>query len=180
MSETLSTRLAIRDSGAELCPPDVVARFDEFLREADLFGALCFLNRTTAYRFTGVYYFEPGVVKSLVLADRETPELRVGRDVPWFDSYCMMTAENGQECEIQNAVADDRLTSHAARKSVLSYCAVLLRTPDGEALGTLCHYDVVAKDTAPMVLEGLRSCKASVEHYLWQHLPPRRPPLARD
>lgn len=158
----------------------IVAGFEELLHEGDLFGALHWLNRTTTYRFTGVYYFEPGVVKSLTLADREAPDLRVGRDVPWFDSYCMMTAENGQECEIQNAVADDRLTSHAARTTVLSYCAVLLRMPDGEALGTLCHYDVVPKDTAPMVFEGLRACKASVEQYLWEHLPPRRQPLARD
>src|SRR5688500_9925017 len=102
---------------------DVRTKFEHVLHDHDLFSALWFLNGTTTYRFTGVYYFEPGVVKSLVLADRENPELRVGSDVPWFDSYCMMTAEDGQECEIQNALADARLTVHAARHAVLSYCA---------------------------------------------------------
>ena len=68
--------------------PDVFATFEKVLREQDLFAALRFLNGTTTYRFTGVYCFEPGLVKSLALTDRENPELRVGRDVPWFESYC--------------------------------------------------------------------------------------------
>lgn len=180
MSDALKTRLKPRDSAGPLpYPQDVATRFEQTLREGELFAALRYLNSTTTYRFTGVYYFEPGIVKSHVLADRENPELRVGGDVPWFDSYCMMTAESGKECEIQNALADDRLTSHTARKSVLSYCAVLLRMPDGEALGTLCHYDVIPRKTAPMVFEGLRACRAAVERYLWEHLPARQP-LPRD
>jgi len=169
-----------RSAEVALPHPDVLARFEQVLREEDLFAALRFLNGTTTYRFTGVYYFEPGLVKSLALADRENPELRVGRDVPWFDSYCMMTAEDGKECEIENSLADTRLREHAARQTVLSYCAVLLRMPAGEELGTLCHYDVCPKATAPTVVAGLRACRAAVERYLWERVNLRRQPLPRD
>ena len=159
---------------------EIQATFEQTLQAKDLFAALVFLNSTTTYRFTGIYYFEPGIVKSFMLADRENPNLRVGGDVPWFDSYCMMTAEDGDQCEIQNSLADFRLTVHAARHTVLSYCAVLLRMPDGEELGTLCHYDVCAKETAPMVFEGLRACRAAVERSVCQRLDIRRRPLRRD
>ncbi len=82
--------------------------FERALHEHDLYAALAFLNGTTPYRFTGVYCFEPGLVRSVVLYDRENRNLRMGEDVPWFDSYCMLTAENGVECEIQNSVIDAR------------------------------------------------------------------------
>jgi hypothetical protein len=148
--------------------------FERALHEHDLYAALAFLNGTTPYRFTGVYCFEPGLVRSVVLYDRENRNLRMGEDVPWFDSYCMLTAENGVECEIQNSVIDARLSVHAARLKVLSYCAVLLRAPSGEELGTLCHYDVVPKKADPAVLEGLRACRPAVEMSLWEHLDTRR------
>ena len=181
MNQTIGHRERIPRS-AELASPrlrDVLSKFEQVLREEDLFAALGFLNSTTTYRFTGVYCFEPGLVKSLVLVDRENSELRVGSDVPWFDSYCMMTAEDGRECEIQNSLADARLRAHTAREKVLSYCAVLLRMPDGEELGTLCHYDVCAKETAPTVFEGLRACRTAVERYLWERVALRRPPPPR-
>ncbi len=156
---------------------DLRAAFEQTLRDGSLFDALRFLNSTTTYRFTGVYHFEPGLVKSLVLYDREHPHLRVGSDVPWFDSYCMMTAEDGEKCEIQNSLSDTRLANHAARSKVLSYCAVLLRTPEQEALGTLCHYDVRPVSTEAAILEGLRECRTAVEHHLWQDLHLRHLPL---
>jgi hypothetical protein len=147
---------------------DVVSRFEHALREQDLFASLRFLNSTTTYRFTGVYCFEPGLVRSVLLYDRQNPNLRIGQDVPWFDSYCMLTAENGAECQIENALNDARLGGHAARQTVLAYCAVLLRTPEGDELGTLCHYDVSAKTTAPGVFDGLRACRPIVERCLWE------------
>jgi len=161
-------------------PQDVRAQFERALDEHDLFAALNVLNRTTSYRFTGVYYFQPGLVKSLVLADRENSDLRVGQDVPWFDSYCMMTAGDGEECQIQNALDDPRLNGHAARQKVLSYCAVLLRTPEGDELGTLCHYDVCETTTTPAVFAGLHACRAAVERYVWERLnirPQALPPV---
>lgn len=146
---------------------NLLAEFEGTLDHEGFFAALRFLNATTPYRFTGVYCFEPGLVKSVVLFDRQTPNLRVGEDVPWFDSYCMMTAENGTACEIQNSLMDPRLTGHAARRKVVSYCAVLLRMPGGEPLGTLCHYDICPHDTIPGTFEGLHECRAVVERHLW-------------
>ena len=180
MAQTVPRRLPQSHRVALPASEDLLSEFEQILRGDDLFSALRFLNGTTAYRFTGVYYFEPGLVKSLVLVDRENPHLCVGQDVPWFDSYCMMTAEDGKECEIRNSLADPRLTAHAARRAVLSYCAVLLRMPDGEELGTLCHYDVCARETAPTIFEGLRTCRAPVERYVWDRIGLRRQPLPSD
>ena len=141
--------------------------FERVLEETGLYAALAFLNAETAYRLTGVYRFEPGVVKSVALYDRMDLDRRIGSDVPWFDSYCMMTAGDGVQCEIQNSLTDARLRIHAARATVMSYCAVLLRTVHGDPLGTLCHYDVCPRNTAPGTFEGLHACRAAVERWLW-------------
>jgi hypothetical protein len=152
---------------------DLRAEFERALERDGLFAALSFLNATTPYRFTGVYFFEPGLVKSVVLCDRDMPDLRVGEDVPWFDSYCMMTAESGTACEIQNSLTDARLIAHAAKRKVRCYCAVLLKSPGGEPLGTLCHYDVRPQATPPGTFDRLRECQPIVERYLWNRGPSR-------
>ena len=66
--------------------PNIAKTFEENLQRHGLFHALAFLNGTTPYRFTGVYRFEGGVVKSVLLYDRKNPELRIGENVPWKDS----------------------------------------------------------------------------------------------
>ncbi len=146
---------------------NLAGRFERTLRHEGLFAALRLLNATTPYRFTGVYRFAPGLVKSVVLYDREAPNVEIREDVPWYDSYCMIAAEDGSACEIQNSVQDSRLTHHAARLKVLSYAAVLLRTRDEDPLGTLCHYDVTPRQTPEGTFDGLFACRLAAERYLW-------------
>ncbi len=84
----------------------LAASDENSLRLKGLHGALAALNATTPYRLTGVYRFDGGMVRSVALFDRKNPHLTVGVDVPWQDSYCRLTAENGGRCEIVDAPHD--------------------------------------------------------------------------
>lgn len=141
--------------------------FERALAENDLFGALTILNASVAYRFTGVYVFERDIVKSLLMFDRKNPDLRVGADVPWKDSYCMLVAEDGDSYAIENALTDHRLLNHPKRNSIQCYCAVLLKKPTGEPLGTICHFDLRRIDTSTSkALKDLFAIRPLVEKFL--------------
>jgi hypothetical protein len=144
--------------------------FERILSEKGLHDALRYLNSATPYRLTGVYRFEGDLVRSVVLFDRKNPHLRIGADVPWNDSYCRLAAEDGARCEINDAPNDDRLTTHAARQNVQAYVAVLLKTPDGMPLGTLCHYDLGPVTAPPGIFQDLEGVSGAVERALWAML----------
>jgi hypothetical protein len=145
----------------------ILTNFERVLHERGLHGALRVLNATTPYRLTGVYRFEADLVKSVVLFDRKNPELSVGVDVPWNDSYCRLAAEDGRRCEISNSLADVRLGSHAAREAVQAYVAVLLKTPGGTPLGTLCHYDLKPVVPPDGIFNALERVAPAIERSLW-------------
>jgi len=139
----------------------------ETLISDDLFGALRVLNQTTEYRFTGIYLLDGRWVKSVLLFDRDCPNVQIGHDVLWDESYCRLAATDGIQCEITNSLTDPRLTKHAAREAVQCYCGVLLRSPDGQPLGTLCHFDVRPRDTPTGALNTLKALRPMVENLLW-------------
>ena len=133
----------------------------------DLFAVLSFLNSTASYRFTGIYLFEKDIVKSLLMFDRENPDLRVGANVLWKDSYCSLVEEDGESYEIRNSLTDPRLIGHPKRNTIHSYCAVLLRTPTGDPLGTICHFNLQQIDkSASKALEDLSAIRPLVERFL--------------
>lgn len=146
--------------------PDFLQEFSATLADAGLHPALALLNAAAPYRFTGVYRFEPEWVRSVVLFDRENPELEVGADVPMEESYCMYTGRGGEPVIIENAPADARWVGHAAADSVLSYVAVLLEDTDGFPLGTLCHFDFCSRELPPGCLELLAAVRDPVQSYL--------------
>lgn len=106
-------------------------------------GALRFLNARTRFRFTGIYRADPPVLRNLWLFDRENPTLNVSGEVcPLEETYCAIVAGSQQPFRTRDARRDDRLTAHAARECVISYCGVPIRRDDGRVWGTLCHFDV--------------------------------------
>lgn len=147
-----------------------IAVLRDTLVSDDLFEALRVLNDTTDYRFTGIYLFDGPWVKSVLLFDRECPNVQIGHDVLWDDSYCRMAATDAGVFEITDALADARLATHAARHAVQCYCAVVLRSPDGKPLGTLCHYDVRPRLTAPQTFASLKAMQPQVQQLLWARL----------
>ena len=146
---------------------DALAAFRDTLVTDDLFAALRGLNDTTDYRFTGIYLLDGGWVKSVLLFDRASPNVQIGHDILWDESYCSMTVADGTALEITNSLADPRLTAHPNREAVQCHCGVLLRAPDGQALGTLCHFDVQPRETPAGALDTLKGLRVLVERLLW-------------
>jgi hypothetical protein len=140
--------------------------FEQQILARGLFAGLASLNATSCHRFTGVYRFEGDWVKCVLLFDRNNPDLRVGENVRWRDSYCRLTAQAGDRCEIRNSLADARLESHSARQAVQSYCAVLLYTRVGTPLGTLCQFDTQPRATPELTFNYLSAAAPAVERFL--------------
>ena len=113
------------------------------LDEEGMGGALRLLNARTRYRFTGVYRAEAAVLRNVYLYDRENPTLNLSGDVTALEaSYCSIVLATEAPFNTADASLDERLATHQARASVISYAGVPLRLPNGRAWGTLCHFDV--------------------------------------
>ena len=85
--------------------------------------------------------------------DRENPLVETTDDVPDTATYCCYVREQGAPFKTRNALLDERLTAHAARETVLTYCGVPIMDSEGTILGTLCHYDLVPRDPEQIDLE---------------------------
>jgi len=145
---------------------EIVESFERTLEGQGLFAALQYLNSTTEHRFTGIYRFEPDWVRSIVLFDRGNPHLHAGKDVLLRESYCRLTAETAGPYRIENAQSDRRLVGHAARDSVLSYCAVHLLDPEDRSWGTLCHFDFVPRPITDEMMQVLEAVRPAVQRAL--------------
>ena len=121
---------------------DAEREFASVLNGAGLHAALAFLNARTRHRYTGVYRFDPPLLRNVCLFDRENPPLTLGGDVPMAETYCSLVGERGAPFDTPDAAADDRLVRHAARATVRAYCGVPLRGADGRCIGALCHHDL--------------------------------------
>ena len=156
---------------SEALSPEAIVRVTEVaLEEEGLHAALRVLNGTTGYRFTGVYRFEPGWVRSVALYDRENPHLLLGADVPMKESYCTLTADAGV-LQVENAQADPRLEGHRARAAVLCYCAVHLVDSAGASWGTLCHYDFKPAEVQPETVTVLEAVRLTLQRVLGPAVP---------
>jgi hypothetical protein len=120
----------------------LVERFSVVFEEEGMHGALAFLNARTRHRFTGVYRFDPPMLRSLSLFDRENPTLRLGGDTPMRETYCSLVGQMAAPFWTDDAGHDARVAAHPARESVIAYCGVPIRADDGSCFGTLCHFDL--------------------------------------
>lgn len=120
----------------------VVAELESLLARDGVPAVLAHLNARTRYRYTGVYRADPPYLRNVHLHDRENPKLRLSGDINTLsDTYCAITAAGCAPFATDDAAADPRLAGHAARCTVLSYLGVPIRSADGAAWGTLCHFD---------------------------------------
>lgn len=115
----------------------------EILSSAGPMDMLAWLNARARFRFTGLYRAAPPYLHNLYLYDRENPTLNVSGEVSRLDdTYCAIVCADDQRFATVNSGKDGRLTTHAARERVISYCGVPIRRESGVISGTLCHYDV--------------------------------------
>jgi hypothetical protein len=151
----------------EVAAADAARRFADLLAASGLHAALEFLNARTRHRYTGVYRFDPPLLRSVCLFDRENPTVTLGGDVPMRETYCAIVGERAAPFATPDAAADARLVRHPSRASTLAYCGVPVRGADGSCAGSLCHFDVrprlvpdsevpLMERAAEMIGQGLR------------------------
>lgn len=120
---------------------DAVAELRAALERDGVRGALRYLNGRTRHRYTGIYRFDPPMLRSVVLYDRENPEMQVGGDTRIEQSYCSLVRDEERPVAIANADEDDRATAHPARARYQAYCGTPVRDREGRCVGSLCHFD---------------------------------------
>jgi hypothetical protein len=113
----------------------------EVLRTRGIHGLLCALNSRMPHRFTGVYRFDPPILRNPYLCDAFAPNVTRGEDSPINDNYCAIVRSERRSLGVENSRTDPRLAGHPAREIVISYCGVLISDARGEPFGTICHFD---------------------------------------
>ena len=129
------------------------ARFDGLLRDASIREALEYLVGLSDYRFISIFRFQDGKATSVVHVDKEDPSVEQADEVPDTATYCSFVRDGNGAFATLDAGADARTEGHVARAAIAAYCGVPILTPEGELLGTLCHYDTVPRDPAQLDLE---------------------------
>jgi GAF domain-containing protein len=130
-----------------------------------LHDALCFLNARTRHRYTGLYLFDPPMLRNFCIYDRENPGVTRSGDTPMTETYCSLVWGDATTFATSNALQDGRLDQHPLRADVLAYCGVPVFTPDGQCIASLCHFDtrprLVPISEVPILLDAARAIGAA-------------------
>lgn len=147
-----------------------VERFTDILASSGAREALAYIVGLSDYRFIGIFRFKNGRANAAIHYDRENPEVMSATEVPDTATYCCYVRDSKGIFTTVDASSDERLTQHPARETILAYCGVPILEPDGHLLGTLCHYDVVPRDTDHLDLQLLMQVAGLLEQ--GGHVPP--------
>ena len=145
-------------------------QFGDILATTGARDALAYVLGLSEYRFIGIFRFSDGKANAALHYDRENPGVTAGTEVPDTATYCCYVRDSNGLFTTANALTDPRLTRHPAREAVLAYCGIPILRPDGELLGTLCHYDVVPRDPGQLDLNLLIQVASTLEQ--GGHVPP--------
>jgi GAF domain-containing protein len=149
-ADTVSTETAFRE-------------FSNTLRESGLRPALAYLLGLTDYRCIAIFRRHGDQANAAVYYDREQPQVLAIDEVPAAATYCQIAVETRAPFSTGDALQDARLVSHPARQAVQAYCGFPVITPEGEILGTLCHYDVVPRDVGQINVELMVAVVSAIE-----------------
>ena len=117
-----------------------IGEFTALLHQQGVHAALGYLNHRTPHRYTGVYRFDGDMLRSEVLFDRHTPDVRQGADAPLATTYCSLVGRTEAPVQILDTAVDPQALG--VETPVISYCGALIRDRQGMAFGTLCHDDL--------------------------------------
>ena len=143
------------------------AAFSQDLAQQGLRRALAGLLHRTDYRFIAIYRFQDGMANAALHYDRENPDVLTAQEVPASATYCCYARDARGLFTTANALQDARLKDHPAREAVQAYCGVPLMTPEGEILGTLCHYDLVPRDPEQIDVMLMVQVASALAHGGW-------------
>ena len=136
---------------------ETLAEFSHALRRAGVRDALACLLRPTSYRCSGIFRFEGERVQALVAVDREFPratEVRTWSEAVERSCYVRDTQGRLVQADASAPCADDGAQPECR--------AVPIMDPEGVILGTLCLYDPLPVDAAPLDIELLVEAAAAL------------------
>jgi hypothetical protein len=118
----------------------------------------------------GIFCFDGHRLRNELLFDRNQVAVRQGADVPPAATNCSLVGRRQAPVNILNAAEDPQ--AHGIKTTVISYCGVLIRPDQGQAYGTLCHYDMqrcqertpdlpLPEAVAPLLYRHLRPASAT-------------------
>lgn len=120
--------------------------FEDALKRGGARSALQALAEQSSYRFVSIFRSNDGMATSVVHIDRDDPTSIQAAEVPESATYCSFVRSSRAPFRTEDTLLDGRLNDHAAREVVRSYYGVPIITPEGDIIGTLCHYDLVPRD----------------------------------
>lgn len=85
--------------------------------------------------------------------DRENLTVPEAGEVADTATYCCFVRDRRGAFVTADALDDSRTLGHPAREAVRAYGGIPIMDPDGQSIGTLCHYDLIARDPAQLDLE---------------------------
>lgn len=123
--------------------PTAVA-FDTFvsrMQESGLREALRYLLELTEYRFIGIFRFRDDQAHAVVHYDRQQPDQAEIPSSSIEATYCCYVRDSRGVFTVVDSLNDPRVIDHPKRRDLRAYCGVPILTPEGDLVGTLCHYD---------------------------------------
>jgi GAF domain-containing protein len=156
---------------AQMTSDDAVfAHFSHLLATAGLRPALIYLLGLTTYRFVSIFRFADGMATAAAHYDRDNPAITRTAEVQEATTYCCFVKDSRSAFVTADAACDARLVNHPSRSSVLAYCGIPVMDSAGNLLGSLCFYDVVARDPAQLDLALLMRIASALAY--GGHVPP--------
>jgi GAF domain-containing protein len=139
------------------------SKFNDTLNREGLRPALAYLLGLTEYRYIAIFRRDGDKSNAVVYYDRENPQVVAIDEVPAAATYCQLAVETRGRFSTGDALQDPRLVSHPARRTVQAYCGFPVITPEGEILGTLCHYDVAPRNDGQINVELMVAVVSAIE-----------------
>jgi hypothetical protein len=140
--------------------------FDTLCGERGMLSALRLVNADVDHRYTGVYRWTPSEMVNIELLDK-VAEARPDSlaNVPIASSFCQYVLRDGSFLTA-NSGLDGRLDGHPYQGVMLAYCGVPIFDTTGDPVGTICHFDVVARDTADVHVARLHAAAAVLTNFV--------------
>jgi len=119
------------------------------------------LNHGVGYRYTALYKQTDLSMVNVSLADKNgEPRPDFLSSVPLTSSFCQYVLRDGSFLT-RSSAGDSRLDGHPYQGVMMAYCGVPVFDEEGIAVGTLCHFDVVAREIADPDLQLLRAAASA-------------------
>lgn len=99
------------------------------------------LNDSVPYRYSAIFQFDGDNLHNICLVDKKDLKVSECSDQPIMNSYCTYVRRSAQNFNVEESLVDSRVEDHPKRSIFQSYYGVPLFGPNGQLLGTVCHFD---------------------------------------